>query len=173
MVATSAPVHGGPWPEAVQRAQRGFTLLELLLVVALVAMATAGVSLALRDSGGHPLEREAQRLSALLDSARAQSRMRGVAVVWEAAPRGFVLDGVARDWLAPGTRVNVYSTQTPGDATPSTQRLVLGPDPLLPPVRLKLRLGERELWLTTDGARPFVVSSLPAATQGSTAQRTP
>lgn len=173
MVATSAPVHGSPWPEAVQRAQRGFTLLELLLVVALVAMATAGVSLALRDSSGHQLEREAQRLSALLDGARAQSRMRGVAVVWEAVPRGFVLDGVARDWLAPGTRVDVVSAQTPGNATPSTQRLALGPDPLSPPVRLKLRLGERELWLTTDGARPFVVSSSSDATAGSIAQRTP
>ena len=44
---------------------KGFTLLELLVVVALIAMATAGVSLSLRDSRQTQLEREAQRLVAL------------------------------------------------------------------------------------------------------------
>jgi general secretion pathway protein H len=58
--------------------QRGFTLLELMVVVAIVALATAGVSLALRDSDATQLEREALRLSALLESARAQSRTSGV-----------------------------------------------------------------------------------------------
>ena len=39
----------------------GFTLLELLLVVAIIAVASAGVSFALRDSGQTQLEREALR----------------------------------------------------------------------------------------------------------------
>ena len=40
----------------------GFTLLELLVVVAIMALATAGVGFALRDSAAGNLEREAQRL---------------------------------------------------------------------------------------------------------------
>ena len=52
----------------------GFTLLELLVVVAIMALAMAGVGLALRDSGQTQLEREAERLAALLEAGRAQSR---------------------------------------------------------------------------------------------------
>ena len=58
----------------------GFTLLELLVVISIMAIATAGVGLALRDSGQTQLEREGERLAALLDSARARSRASGVPV---------------------------------------------------------------------------------------------
>ncbi|MBP6357465.1 MAG: prepilin-type N-terminal cleavage/methylation domain-containing protein, partial [Burkholderiaceae bacterium] len=60
----AAPV--GQAPRACQRRSTGFTLLELLVVVAIIAIGTAGVSLALRDASASSLEREAQRLAALL-----------------------------------------------------------------------------------------------------------
>ena len=69
------------------RSVLGFTLLELLVVVAIIAFATAGVSFALRDSSATQLEREAQRLAAILEAARAQSRGSGVAVRWQAGER--------------------------------------------------------------------------------------
>ena len=53
---------------------RGFTLLELLVVVAIIAIASAGVSFAIRDSGATQLEREATRLAALLESGRGRKR---------------------------------------------------------------------------------------------------
>ncbi len=76
----------------------GFTLLELLVVVALIAVATAGVSLSLRDSADSALERDAERLANLLETARAQARANGSAVVWRAQARGdsqgFVFEGL-------------------------------------------------------------------------------
>jgi len=51
-------------------------------VVAIIAVATAGVSLSLRDNSQTALEREAQRLAVLFESARAQSRASGTAVIW-------------------------------------------------------------------------------------------
>ena len=44
---------------AAGNSARGFTLIELLVVVAIIAIGSAGVSFALRDSAATQLEREA------------------------------------------------------------------------------------------------------------------
>jgi general secretion pathway protein H len=140
----------------------GFTLLELLVVVSIVALATAGVSLSLRDSGAQALESEALRLVALLESGRAQSRSSGVPVVWRSDEQGFSFEGITtraaaqdslarpRTWLSPDTRARVVQP-------PNTNALVLGPEPLIAAQRLELIQGERRLSLSTDGLAPFAV----------------
>ena len=93
----------------------GFTLLELLVVVALIAVATAGVSLSLRDSAQSALQRDAERLAVLLETGRAQARANGLPVVWRTqdqtrnAVQSFVFEGLPppglpQNWLAPSTR---------------------------------------------------------------------
>lgn len=136
-----------------------------MIVVALIALATAGVSLALRDGGQDALEREALRLSALLESARAQSRTSGVPVLWRSTGSGFEFVGAGsspspgsaslsepRDWLSAQTRVQI--TQPPGAAV-----LVLGPEPLIGAQSLLLMHGDQSLRLATDGLAPFTVAA--------------
>jgi len=152
---TSAP--GNPEPH---RGQRGFTLLELLVVVSLVALATAGVGLALPAPAATQLEREAQRLSALLEAGRAQARTTGVAVVWKSDGQGFAFDGQRRDWLTPGTQARLTRLGTPPPQT-TANRLFLGPEPLMAAHEVALSLAGRTVWLGTDGLRPFAVLAEP------------
>ena len=155
----------GPAGAAPRRRRAGFTLLELLVVIAIIAMATAGVGLALRDSGQVTLDREADRLSALLESARAQSRTSGTVVFWRPTPQGpraFVFDGLPpgtlpSDWLAEGISAQLATAD--GRPLPALQ---LGPEPIIAPQQVLLTsdtLPVRTLRIATDGLRPFAVFS--------------
>ncbi len=153
MTPTSAP---GSEP---RRAPRGFTLIELLVVVALIAIVSATVSLSLRDPTELQLEREAQRLAALLETARAESRASGLAVRW--VPKGlktgddFRFEGLPRTlqlptrWLGDPVAVQVEN------ATAANPGVSLGPEPIIPAQRLRLRLGDQTLVLGTDGLSGF------------------
>lgn len=135
---------------------QGFTLLELLVVIAIMAMATAGVTLTLRDGAQTTLEREAQRLAVLFESARAQSRASGAPVYWRPTAEGFRFEGLPPEalpgrWLANDTAVR---------GNPSVQ---LGPEPIIGPQAVELASvsqPDRALRVATDGLRPFAVQPL-------------
>lgn len=138
----------------------GFTLIELLVVIALIAIGTATVSFSLRDTSQTLLERDAERLASLLESARARSRSSGVPVQWRPAlenkdpgnaPVAFVFDGLPPQalptaWLSPQTQVAANSL------------LRLGPDPIIGPQSVRLSSQNFQLWVSTDGIQPFRVN---------------
>lgn len=139
--------------------QGGFTLLELLVVIAIIASATAGVSLAMRDNSQTALEREAQRLAVLFESARAQSRASGSAVIWRPTADGFKFEGVVSGalptrWLEAGTRVDPRAA------------IQLGPEPVVGAQAIDIYLDDtvsgqpaRVLRVATDGLRPFTLQT--------------
>lgn len=134
----------------------GFTLLELLVVVAIVAMVSAGVGFAMRDSSLVQLDRDAERLAALLESARAQSRVTGASVRWRADAGGFHFEGLpaaelAQPWLDADTAV----------AT-GAMPVLLGPEPIIGPQEIVLISRSqpgKTVRLATDGVRPFVIAA--------------
>ena len=116
----------------------GFTLLELIVVIAIIAVATAAVSFAMRDTNAAKLDREADRLAALLESARAQSRASGVAVRWRPVEGSFVFDGLPADALPGGWAAEGITAQPAlanGTLVPVLQ---LGPDPIIPAQQVTL-----------------------------------
>jgi general secretion pathway protein H len=141
---------------------RGFTLIELMVVVALIAVASAVASLSLRDPAQARIEQEATRLAALLESARAESRASGLEVHWEpvaaaegmsATVSGFKFVGLPAQvpqptrWLSADTSAQIVGARA----------LYLGPEPLIGAQRLVLTEGNRSLLLATDGLSPFAV----------------
>ncbi len=141
-----------------RRHGRGFTLIELLVVVAIVAIGSAGVAFALRDSAGNELEREAARLAALFDAARAQSRSTGQPLRWRPTEDGFRFEGAL-----PASLPERWLGDTVQVAGPVV--VVLGPEPVIGPQEVVLAsrvLAGRSLRVVTDGLRPFRVLGDPA-----------
>jgi general secretion pathway protein H len=151
---TSAPGNR-PRATSLRRLAAGFTLLELLVVISIIAIASAGVAFALRDAGGDPLERDAQRLAALLESARARSRLSGQPVRWVAGDGAFRFEGLPANalptqWLSRDTQVS------------GRRVLVLGPEPVIGPQAVVLTSADhpdRAVRVATDGLRPFAVTA--------------
>ena len=138
----------------------GFTLLELLVVLVIVALVSVGVGFSMRDASLVQLDREAERLAALLESARARSQVSGVPVRWRAQTDGFRFEGLAatelpRHWLDPDTRA-VNPADPAQEAT-----LLLGPEPIIGPQSVVLSSrsqSDRRVRLATDGVRPFAIA---------------
>lgn len=144
------------------RGQRGLTLIELMVVLVVMALASGGVMLAVRDSAQTALERDAQRLAAVLEAARVQSRTNGVRAVWQTQAGGFVVQGLPGPerlhlWAGPDTRAE------------SEAAVVLGPEPLLAAQQVRVFSAAQphlQVWVSTDGLRPFAVQPQPQAAAG-------
>jgi general secretion pathway protein H len=166
MTPTSAPGSSRRPPNrrgavVIARRERGFTLIELLVVLAIVALGAALITSALPDSLQSRLEEDGTRLSALLESARAQSRATGQAVRWEPTgdvggvqafrfvglPEGPNLPSPPSRWLTQGVSAEVVGATA----------VVLGPEPVLPPQRIVLRLEDRRVVLASDGLAAFAI----------------
>ena len=142
--------------------QRGLTLLELLVVLAIIAISSAGVALTMRDNSQTQLEREAQRLIAKLEAARVQSRAQGLPLVWRATASGFVIETpvvgssfVAQsDWLSADMSIGMSE---------GMKTITLGPEPIIPPATITLSKASGQssgakpmnLHIGTDGLQPF------------------
>ena len=148
-----------------QAPHRGFTLIELLVVLAIIAIGTAGVSLSMRDSAQSALERDAQRLAALLESARSRSRASGVPVQWRTQLQGdrqsFVFEGL------PGTPLPQHWLN-PQTLSLNNSPVLLGPEPLIGAQSVALTStgssaspnnNITRFWVSTDGLRPFTVQT--------------
>ena len=155
------------------------------MVLLLIALVSGLAGLALRDGGQARLERDAQRLAALLEAGRAEARASGVAVRFElmesnpanpgSAGAGAVAVAAADarptyrfvglppetlppgHWLDAGLRARIDGARA----------LRLGPEPMIGAQRIVLSLGEHQLVLATDGLAPFAVASAVASAPGS------
>jgi general secretion pathway protein H len=139
----------------------GLTLLELMMVLAVLGMASAAVSLAFRDPNAGQVEEEALRLASLLESARAHSRSTGLPVRWQVSSTGFVFEGLTPPQALPQTwKHGGMQAQVQGGEV-----LLLGPEPVIAPQSVVVFSGAVPAFrwqVATDGVRPFGVQPAPS-----------
>ncbi|TSE18856.1 type II secretion system protein H [Tepidimonas alkaliphilus] len=141
-----------PAPAWGPRRPRGLTLLELLVVLAIVGIASVGVVQAWRGDADRRLDRLATELRDQIEAVRALARASDTraelawdaeGLRWRGLPEGALPElPRARPWPLE----NVALTLEPPQPT-----LKLGTEPMGPPWRLTLRHGERTRTLAFDG----------------------
>ncbi len=116
---------------------RGFTLLEMLVVIVLAGILVSVVTISVTPDPRQKLTREAQRVGQLMALASDEARIRQLPIVWEADLRGYRFvaevagerqlltgDDLLRErvWETPLTRLSVQD-----GAGPQPAQVLLGP----------------------------------------------
>lgn len=134
-----------------------------MVVVALIAITTAVVAFAVPDPSSTRLEREAARLTAVLESARVQARSGAMTVVWLPQPNGkgddYQFIGLP-DAFMPSLKWDAREVKA---EVVGAKSIVLGPEPVIGAQSVILRLEDRQIIIGTDGLSPFdVITGVPA-----------
>lgn len=137
-VRSVPPVNGAGRAGSVPA--RGFTLIEILVVVVILAVLAAAVSIALSGAGGErQLEREAERLQALLGYACEHAETGGLAVGLSLVDGGYVFSQRNGDGWKAFTQGELRDREWPGNLRAELSRdgsriEILPQPPEIPPV---------------------------------------
>ena len=148
--------------------QHGFTLIELMVVLVIIGIASAAISLTIKPDQLQLLRKDAERLSQLLQVAQAEARADGRPITWRTDAKGFRFNRPSEDglgveafqgdaqlrprlWESTPMQINIEPRQT----------LVLNAEWINPPVRVVLSDGQHRLSLQRDAAGLMRVESQP------------
>ena len=134
-----------------RRRGSGFTLVELLVAIGVLAVAASVVALSVRGAGERRLEHESARLAALFGIAHSEARISGRALVWEADLQGYrfrlLEQGLAPDWRDEALRARRWPFEV---HHLEGARIVFGREPLLEPAAVMLGTAEGDARLALD-----------------------
>lgn len=148
--------------------QQGFTLIELMVVLVIIGIASAAISLTIKPDPLHLLRKDAERLSQLLQVAQAEARADGRPITWRADAKGFGFNRRSED----GVGIETFKDDSqlrprPWEHTPMQvliepgRVLVLDAEWISPPVRVVLSDGQHRLSLQRDAAGLMRVVAQP------------
>ena len=156
------------------RLASGFTLVELMVVLVVLAVTASLVSWSVSAARGHGLESAAEQLAATLEQARWQAISTGRRIAWElpqtSSAAGSTMpearwyeqaqDGIWHLRVTPsaaalaGVAATITQPRSAGD-TPA--RVVLGPEPAGAAVCILLIQEGSTVAVASDGIAPFAV----------------
>ncbi len=144
--------------------RKGFTLLELLVVLVIVAISASLAMLALPSTNRNALDQDSAQLAALMDAARSYAAAVQAPVRLEATSDGYQFIGiVSGNWQVLDGELRPRSFLTTGALlSVSKDGVILGPEPVGDPLKLNIALGAEGRTIASDGASPFFVQAAQA-----------
>jgi len=152
----------------------GFSLIEVMIVLVIIGIATAAISVSVAPDPAEPLRLDARELAQRFTAAQHEVRVDGRVIAWEARGDGYQF--VRGTWaVAPGSVVPLVSTAGELDHFEQDDALrprrwhagaveVSPPTPLLfasewigTPWRLQLRTGPHTVTIVRDATGSFQV----------------
>lgn len=97
--------------------QQGFTLIELMVVLVIIGIASAAVGLSIKPDPLQLLRKDAERLAQLLQVAQAEARADGRPITWRATAKGLPSAATANPEAASMTCVTTPNC-APGPGKP-------------------------------------------------------
>jgi general secretion pathway protein H len=138
----------------------GFTLVELMMTVAIIGLAAGAVMLTVPDPRP-PVGAEAERFSARLTRAREEAVLANRVVAVEADAAGYqfsTYDGLRWSPLTDGPfRDETWRDGTTMTAGMTPVRVVFDPTGIADPARITLSRADRAVVVTVDGAGEVVI----------------
>ena len=140
------------------RSQRGFTLIEIMVVMVIVGITLALVSVNFNQDDSKVLGEEANRLAALLEHAQSQAMITGKPVAWSAQTGSYQFWQRGKDgkWDEPSSDEILRERTFPvaiewgeikvaGNPIKLDERLVFLAGGLNPPFEMKIKYRDRQL----------------------------
>ncbi len=148
---------------------RGFTLVELMVVLAIIGIALGMVSFNAMPSPAQNLQSEARRIALLLQLARDEAIVRNRLVAFEADADNYrflvrnearwdpvTTDDLLRERAFKGGPVKL-SIDPPSAGAGIPMRIIFGREPVDKPFVLTMGIGEDRVAIRADGIGHFVV----------------
>ncbi|QXI25917.1 type II secretion system minor pseudopilin GspH [Pseudomonas vanderleydeniana] len=137
--------------DAPHPAQAGFTLIELMVVLVIVGIASAAISLSIRPDPLQLLRKDAERLAQAIQVAQAEARADGRPILWLSDSKGYKF--IRTDGQGGKEQFNGDAQLRPTrwQSTPMQvqldrgKTLVLDAEWIAPPMRLSLSDGQHSI----------------------------
>lgn len=139
--------------------QRGFTLIELMVVLVIIGIASAAVSLSIKPDPLKLLRQDGERLVQLLQLAQTEARTDGRPITWRWDAKGFGFSrradqGAGLDRFKDDPHLHQWRWQSPSMEVrvEPRQRVVLNAEWIGEPLQIRLSDGQNSLTVQRSAA---------------------
>jgi general secretion pathway protein H len=156
----------------------GFTLIEILIVMTIVGIATGVVVWSLREDPQRTLNREAEHLAAVFSASRDHARAQSTPLQWVADNKGITVSGIWPVGIATERYEWLYASE-PGGVTLIPSQGIFSAEPVQGVNRIQISLhsasaqtlgsgpsspasANPSVWLISDGVAPYQLMTQPA-----------